>query len=150
MLSSRAPPVTELFTSAESDLAAVSSVWPLDCFLTESGHCFPTLATGSQIAHSLTSRWDAISSRVEVLRRRVEQMVGPMPMEGSGSGNANRTKAAGERFFCHISLPGYFLSSLKTLTQERKELQTHSLLGAMPPQIGSVNLGGVFCTMNVS
>ena len=71
-------------------------------------------------------------------------MVGPMPMEGSGSGNANRAKAAGERFFCHISLPGYFLSSLKTLTQERKELQTHSLLGAMPPQMRSVNLGGVF------
>ena len=123
MLSSRAPPVTELFTSAESDLATVSSVWPLDCFLTESGHCFPTLATGSQIAHSLTSRWGAISSRVEVLRRRVEQMVGPMPMEGSGSGNANRTKAAGEKF-CLLSQISVwiFFKQFKNLDTRKKRI----------------------------
>ena len=121
-------------------------IWPL---FPQSGH----LIVSSQIAHWLNSRWDSISSRVEVLQRRAEQLVGPMPIEGSGSGNANRAKAAGEKFFCHRYLSGekfrYFLSSLKILTQERKELQTHSLLGAMPPQMGSVNLGGVFCTMNV-
>jgi len=40
--------------------------------------------------------WDKISSRVEVLRRRVEQMVGPMAMqEGGMSGNAKRATRSG-------------------------------------------------------
>ena len=41
-----------------------------------------------------TCRWDKISSRVEVLRRRVEQMVGPMSEEMI-SGNAKRAVGSG-------------------------------------------------------
>jgi len=70
---------------------------------------------------ALSKRWDAISSRVEVLRRRVEQMVGPMPMEGSGSGNANRTKAAGDLVIhCPPSSPPLSLAAL--LPVIRKEV----------------------------
>merc|ERR1712088_1185234 len=70
---------------------------------------------------ALSKRWDAISSRVEVLRRRVEQMVRPMPMEGSGSGNANRTKAAGDLVIhCPPSSPPLSLAAL--LPVIRKEV----------------------------
>ena len=49
-------------------------------------------------------------------------MVGPIPMEGSGSGNANRAKAAGEKFFLSQISVWIFLNSLKNLDTRKKRI----------------------------
>ena len=84
----------------------------------ESGHGTLVVAPSHSYhwsSRQYISRWDKISSRVEVLRRRVEQMVGPMQgLEGGASENANRaTPGENLSFVTHLWKrvhPGHFLT----------------------------------------
>ena len=90
----------------------------------ESGHGTLVVAPSHSYhcsSRQYISRWDKISSRVEVLRRRVEQMVGPMQgLEGGTmSENANRATRSGTTQGENLSFvtdlwkrvhPGHFLT----------------------------------------
>merc|ERR1712037_922761 len=71
---------------------------------------------------ALSNRWDKISSRVEVLKRRVEQMVGPM-QEGSASQNrATRSGGASGDLVIHCPPSSPPLSLAALLPMIRKEV----------------------------